>query len=263
MTEPTVAVVLPAAGRGSRLGGSVRKAYAELAGVPLWRRSLNLFTALPQVVRVALAVAPEDVDRFTAENGDLFAELNREGERVLVVAGGAERVDSVAHGIEACGDADLIAVHDAARPLAPREDLLAVFAAAAEQGAALLCTPIASTVKRVRDGRVVETVPRTDLWAAQTPQVARAELMRRAFAARHAGAGSADPPATDEAELLERAAIPVAVVPGSARNFKITTPADFALAEALVRTDAAPAEAGAAVAPDSRSPLARGSAARV
>ncbi|QDT16871.1 2-C-methyl-D-erythritol 4-phosphate cytidylyltransferase [Alienimonas californiensis] len=258
MTDPTVAVVLPAAGRGSRLGGSVRKAYAELDGVPLWRRSLELFTALPQVVRVVLAVAREDVERFAAENREVFAELNRDGERVLVVAGGAERVDSVAHGIERCGDAELIAVHDAARPLAPREDLAAVFAAAAEQGAALLCTPIASTVKRVRDGRVVETVPRTELWAAQTPQVARAALMRRAFAGRHAG-----PPATDEAELLERAGIPVAVVRGSARNFKITTPADFALAEALVRAEAAsPAEAGAAAEPVHRSPLARGSAAR-
>ena len=228
MPGPTVAVVLPAAGRGTRLGGDVRKAYAELCGVPLWRRSLALFTALPAVVRAVLVVAGEDVEQFAAENADVI-----DGERVFVTAGGAERVDSVANGLDRCGDADLLAVHDAARPLAPRADLEAVFAAAAESGAALLCSPIASTVKRVRDGRVVETVPRSELWAAQTPQVARAELMRTAFAGRHAGGA----PATDEAELLERAGIPVAVVRGSDRNFKITTPADFSLAEALLLAD--------------------------
>lgn len=231
MSGPTVAVVLPAAGRGSRLGGPVRKAYAELCGAPLWRRSLDAFLALPQVVRAVLVVAPDDAERFADElPGD-------DRPRVTVAAGGAERVDSVANGLAACGEADLLAVHDAARPLVPRADLEAVFAAAAEHGAAVLCTPIASTVKRVRDGFVSETVPRSDLWAAQTPQVARADLMRRAFAARTTHPG---PPATDEAELLERAGVPVAVTPGSARNFKITTPADFALAEALLRAEAAP-----------------------
>ncbi|NNJ25737.1 2-C-methyl-D-erythritol 4-phosphate cytidylyltransferase [Alienimonas chondri] len=234
MTGPTVAVALPAAGRGTRFGGEVRKAYAELHGVPLWRRSLTLFTSLPQVVRVVLVVAADDVTRFTTENLALLDAENRDGVRVIVTAGGAERVDSVANGIARCGDADLIAVHDAARPLATREDLEAVFAEAAASGAALLCTPIASTVKRVRDGRVVETVPRGDLWAAQTPQVARADLMRRAFAQR---IDDDRPPATDEAELLERAGIPVRVVRGSARNFKITTPDDYALADALLRSD--------------------------
>ena len=241
MSGPTVAVVLPAAGSGSRLGGPVRKAYAELCGVPLWRRSLGLFTALPRVVRVVVVVAPGDVERFAAENGDLLtrenrlSRANRDGDRVVVTGGGAERVDSVANGLDRCGEADLIAVHDAARPLAPRADLEAVFAKAAEVGAAVLCTPIASTVKRVRDGVVRETVPRSDLWAAQTPQVARADLMRRAFAARHDDPAAA--PATDEAELLERLGVSVAVAPGSARNFKITTPADFALAEAVLRAD--------------------------
>ena len=227
MSGPSVAVVLPAAGRGARFGGAVRKAYAELSGVPLWRRSLAVFTSLPQVRRVVLVVAPEDADDF--------ARANRGDDRVRIAAGGAERADSVANGLALCGDAggdaDLIAVHDAARPLVPREDVEAVFAEAAASGAALLAAPIASTVKRVRDGVVTETVPRSDLWAAQTPQVARADLMRRAFA------GRGGHPATDEAELLERIGVRVAAVRGSARNFKITTPADFALAEALLRAD--------------------------
>ena len=231
MPDPAVAVVLPAAGRGTRLGGPVRKAYAELAGLPIWRHSLAAFTRRDEVVRVVLVVAPDDVDAFAAENRDVI-----DGDRVVVCGGGAERADSVERGLSRCGDVALIAVHDAARPLVPDEDITAAFAAAAETGAALPCTPIASTVKRVRDtggGRVVaETVPRGDLWAAQTPQVARAELMRRAFADRRGAA------ATDEAELLERIGVPVAVVPGSARNFKITTPADLALAGAVLRADA-------------------------
>ncbi|MEM9701979.1 MAG: 2-C-methyl-D-erythritol 4-phosphate cytidylyltransferase [Planctomycetota bacterium] len=235
MSEPTVAVVLPAAGRGVLFGGPVSKTYAELCGEPLWRRSLELFLALPRVTRAVLVVAAEDVKRFETENAGCLSEANAAGDRVRVVAGGQERVDSVANGLAECGAADLIAVHDAARPLAPRADLAAVFADAARTGAAVLCSPIASTVKRVRDGRVVETVPREELWAAQTPQVARADLMRRAFAARW---DDGRPPATDEAELLERAGIPVAVTPGSARNFKITTPADFALAEALLSAEA-------------------------
>ena len=223
MSDPTVAVVLPAAGRGARLGGPVRKAHAELCGVPLWRRSLDAFLPLACVKRVVLVVAAGEVERFAAENRGAI-----DGDRVRVVGGGAERADSVANGVAAAGDADLIAVHDAARPLVERAEIEAVFAAAAEHGAALLAAPIASTVKRVRDGFVAETVPRADLWAAQTPQVARADLMRRAYAER------GDEPATDEAALLERLGVPVRVVPGSARNFKITTPADFALAEALL-----------------------------
>ena len=226
MPEPTVAVVLPAAGRGARLGGPVRKAYAELAGVPLWRRSLGAFLPLGCVVRAVLVVAPADAAAFAAANRDAV-----DGDRVRVVGGGAERADSVANGVAAAGDADLIAVHDAARPFVPRDEIEAVFAAAWEHGAALLAAPIASTVKRVRDGVVAETVPRDDLWAAQTPQVARADFMRRAFAER------GDAPATDEAALLERIGVPVRVVPGGARNFKITTPEDFALAEALILAD--------------------------
>lgn len=234
MSEPTVAVVLPAAGSGSRLGGPVRKAYAELCGVPLWRRSLGLFLPLDRVTRCVLVVAAADAALFAAENGDVI-----DGDRVRVVAGGATRAESVAAGLDIAGDCDLIAVHDAARPLASPAEIEAVFAAAARSGAAILAAPIASTVKRVRDGVISETVPREHLWAAQTPQVARADLMRRAYARRSHAA------ATDEAALLERLGVPVAVVEGSTRNFKITMPADFALAEALLRADPDAEPAGA------------------
>ena len=223
MSVPSVAVVLPAAGAGVRLGAGVPKAFVELAGVPLWRQSLDAMLNVPAVRRVVL------VGDFPVPPVD---------ERVIVAAGGATRAHSVANGIERCGECDLIAVHDAARPLVSRADVEAVLAAAAGAGAAILAAPIASTVKRVAGGVITGTVPRDDLWAAQTPQVARADLMRRAYAQRR------DVAATDEAALLERIGVPVSVVAGSARNFKITTPADLALAEAVLRADAADAEEG-------------------
>ena len=227
MRDFTVAVVLPAAGSGSRLGADRPKAFVELCGAPLWRRSLGLFLPLDCVTRCVLVVAAADLAAFAAANQAVI-----DGDRVRAVTGGATRADSVAAGVATAGDCDLIAVHDAARPLAYRAEIDAVFAAADETGAAILAAPIASTVKRVADGVITETVPRDDLWEAQTPQVARADLMRRAYAER------GDQPATDEAALLERLGVPVAVVKGSARNFKITTPADFRLAEALLRADA-------------------------
>ena len=227
MSEPpSVAVVMPAAGSGRRLGAGVPKAHVELLGVPLWRRSLDALLAVAAVARVVVVLGTDEPAAFAAEVRAVAPG------RAATVSGGATRAASVANGVAACGDCDLIAVHDAARPLVVQAEIEAVFAAAAETGAAILAAPVASTVKRVAGGVITATVPRDDLWAAQTPQVARADLMRRAYAKR------GDAAATDEAALLERLGVPVAVVAGSARNFKITTPADLVLAEAVLRADA-------------------------
>ena len=243
MRDFTVAVVLPAAGSGSRLGADRPKAFVELCGVPLWRRSLDVFLAIPCVRQVLIPIgsdgpfgAMRESLRSTPETAGLL------GERVFFEHGGATRALSVAGGIRSVKRCDLIAVHDAARPLVSRNEVETVFAAAAEHGAAILASSVTGTIKRVRDGLVAETVPRDDLWEAQTPQVARADLMRQAYAPfiealRDGRGGDPIPSATDESSLLERIGVPVAVVKGSARNFKITTPADFALAEALLRAD--------------------------
>jgi 2-C-methyl-D-erythritol 4-phosphate cytidylyltransferase len=143
-----------------------------------------------------------------------------------VVPGGKERSDSIVNALEQVRpDVDFVAVHDAARPCLATEWIDNVFAAAEKTGAAILAIPVASTLKRVgRDRCVAETIARTDLWEAQTPQVFRRQLLIDAYARR------GGKPATDDAELVERLGQPVAIVTGSPVNLKITTRDDLQFA---------------------------------
>lgn len=230
---PKFAVILPAAGKSSRFAHQRRKKpFAELKGRAVWLRTADLFVNRPDVVQTLLCLAPDDVPWFKETFRADLAFRN-----VRIVEGGAERADSVANALAfVTAEAEFVAVHDAARPLLVAAWIDAVFAAAAEHGAAIPAVRTASTVKRVRDAGIVETVPRDDLWQAQTPQVFRADLLREAFAKR------AGFPATDEAQLVERIGHPVRVVEGSPMNFKITTADDFRMAEAVL--DALPKPRG-------------------
>lgn len=191
--------------------------------MPLLGRPLLLWTmdALASVAfaRIVVAVAP---DR-TAE----FEKLVRG--RAAVVPGGPTRSSSVRRGFEALGaaDDDLICIHDAARPLITAEEAQLVLARAQQTGAATAATPIVDTVKRVESERVVATIERDGLYAAGTPQAFRADLLRQAF--------DTGREATDEAGLFELLGVPVAVVPVSRWNVKITTAEDLELAEALLK----------------------------
>ena len=150
-----------------------------------------------------------------------------------IVPGGERRQDSVAAGLDAVPEeSELVAVHDGARPFVTAKLIDACVHAADRTGAAIAAVPIADTLKQAEAGVIVRTVPRTGMWAAQTPQVARAALLRDAFA----NAGELE--ITDEASLMESRGVPVIIVPGSARNLKITTADDFVLAEALVSATA-------------------------
>jgi 2-C-methyl-D-erythritol 4-phosphate cytidylyltransferase len=158
---------------------------------------------------------------------------------VELVDGGAERFESVANALARIpDDVDLVAVHDAVRPLGTPGLIDAVFAVAAEHGAALLAVPVADTLKQVDAGtnRVTATTPRTGLWQAQTPQVFRRDWLLDAYARRAA----APPPVTDDAQLVEAAGYPVVVVPGATTNFKITTKDDLALAELILHSRSRP-----------------------
>src|SRR5262249_49381603 len=160
------------------------------------------------------------------------AALLRGRERVAPpVAGGRERQDSTRAGLAALSPGvELVAVHDAARPLVRAREVAAVVAAARRHGAALLAVPLRVTLKRVVDDRIAETLPRASCWAAQTPQVFRVEWLREALAKADAdGFG-----ATDDAQLVERLGIPVHVVPGDPGNLKITWPEDLEIAELLL-----------------------------
>jgi 2-C-methyl-D-erythritol 4-phosphate cytidylyltransferase len=225
---PRAALVVVAAGTGSRLGASVHKALVPLAGRPLVEHTLLALLAVESLDPVVLVGHSHDRAELTA----LVSGLPRP---VMVVDGGARRQDSVEAGLAALGhDApEVVLVHDAARPFVPVE-ALPELARAARGGCALLAIPVADTVKRARDDDPTladGTVPRDGLWAAQTPQAFdRARLASLLSDAERSGRT-----VTDEAGLFETAGLPVRFVEGSRINFKVTTEQDLALARALLR----------------------------
>lgn len=221
-----VAVIIPAAGAGKRFGGDVKKPFATLDGRPVFLRSVELFINREDICGIHLAVAPDDYDVVREKYA---ANLMLMG--LKLVRGGAERFESVRLALEQTpAEADLVAVHDAVRPCVLSSWIDAVFAAAGESGAAILAAPLTGTIKRVAGGAVTETVARTGLYEAQTPQVFRRELLQKAYAAL-----PADARPTDDAEVVERAGHAVRIVTTDRRNLKITTPSDMALAEQILK----------------------------
>lgn len=226
------AVILPAAGKSSRFGDSRRKKpFVDLKGRAVWVRAAEHFINRSDVVQTLVVVAAEDEEFFKEKFRPNLAFMG-----IDIVIGGAARADSVGNALaQVREDAEFVAVHDAARPLLAKKWIDAVFAAAESNGAALLGRPVSSTLKRVgRDGRIVETVSRENLWEAQTPQVFRREVLEEAYAKRDGFS------ATDEAQLVERIGHPVQFVECSAVNLKITTRDDLRIAEKLL--DALPKE---------------------
>ena len=227
------AAIVPAAGRGERLGPGAPKALRLLGGVPLLVHAVRAL-ATARLVDLVVVAAPEDgVDEVVS----LLSEHRLlDGEPGVapaqVVAGGATRQDSVARALMALGaDVDVVLVHDAARPLAP-SSLVDADASAVRAGAEAVVPglPVVDTVKRVdAAGLVVETVDRSVLRSVQTPQGFRRPVLQEAHAA-----SDPDAPATDDAGLVEALGRPVLVVPGDEEAFKVTRPLDLVLAEAVL-----------------------------
>jgi 2-C-methyl-D-erythritol 4-phosphate cytidylyltransferase len=220
----TAALVL-GAGRGARLGGAVPKAFVALHGRTLLERSLATMARMKEIDIVQPVLAEADLPRLDVRRLDFADRI------AAPVPGGVERQDSVAAGLAALPeDIELVAVHDAARCLVEPQDVARVLAEAREHGAALLAVPARDTIKRVRDGKVIETPERASCWVAQTPQVFHVGLLREALeeAGREGRLG------TDDAELVERLGVTVRVVEGRASNIKITLPEDLRLAELLL-----------------------------
>jgi len=167
------------------------------------------------VERTALVVAPEQLAHAR--------EVVGERPDLLVVPGGSRRRDSVCNGLIALGPCVWVAVHDAARPCATRALLVRTWEAARVSGAAVAAVPVRDTIKRVAAGVVAETLPRDELWAVQTPQVFRGDLLAAAHRA-------CPDDVTDDAALVERLGIPVRIAEGSYANIKVTMPGDLALA---------------------------------
>ncbi len=226
------AAIIAAGGRGERLGAGKPKQLLSVGGRTILERSVEVFARCPGVDEIVVVVPPDLVS-------DVSLLLTGCPVPLAVVAGGPRRQDSVANGFAAVdGRADLVVVHDAARPFASAALVAATIGAAAESGAALAALPSSDTVKFARDAEppVVErTIPRERVYLAQTPQAFRADVLRAALAAAVPGET-----ATDEAALAERAGFPVRLVPGEPTNIKITTAADFESARTMIERESGP-----------------------
>jgi 2-C-methyl-D-erythritol 4-phosphate cytidylyltransferase len=221
-------VILAAAGKSSRFGDPLqKKVFSLLAGKPLWMYSAELFTGRSDVDEVILVIAPEDKDLFNEKFAGHAAMLG-----IRTVLGGAERAESVRNALETLGeDRPWVAIHDAARPCVSSHSVDAVFEAARQTGAAILAQACHSTVKRVDPSRIIiETVPRDQLWLAQTPQCFKTALLKQCYE-RHPQPQSV----SDEAGLLEACGHPVTVVEGSPLNIKVTTKGDLRFAELALK----------------------------
>jgi 2-C-methyl-D-erythritol 4-phosphate cytidylyltransferase len=221
--------IVVAAGSGSRLGVGTPKAFVEFGRSTLLGVSLRTIRYVSGIDEAVMAVPAGMESRARDEAKAAKIEIP-----VKIVAGGAERQDSVQIALTfTSSDAELVVVHDAARPLASPAMFEACLERAAITGAAIVGIPVADTLKRVipdqNEDIIAETVPRAGLWQAQTPQAFR----RRILLDAHARAAQAGIIATDDSDLVEQIGVPVAIVAGSPQNLKITTIDDLRLAEAL------------------------------
>jgi 2-C-methyl-D-erythritol 4-phosphate cytidylyltransferase len=233
---PTYGVILAAAGQSSRFKDShYKKPFAPLAGRPVWLHSAEKFLERNDVKQIVIVVSPEDREGFLEKFAANLAFMG-----ITLAEGGAHRGESVRRGLEKLDPSiDTVAIHDAARPCIAAPWIESVFAAGARTGAAILAIPVVGTLKRVGpDGTISETVDRSGLWEAQTPQVFSRQVLEKAFASVPVHQP------TDEAQLVESIGQKVTVVRGSPVNLKITSREDLVLAEQALRAMPKPKLAG-------------------
>ena len=220
--------VIVAAGKGTRMGANVDKLWLEVAGRPVVAHTWQRFNDAPCVDEIILVVRDGMQPHFT----ELAARFKFE-KPFRLVAGGAERQDSVWNGLSALSpETEIVAIQDAARPCTSAELIAATIAAARETGAAVAAQPVADTIKETADGQIISrTVDRSKLWSVQTPQTFRVEVIRRAIAsAREKGLVL-----TDDTAACELIGQPVRLVKGASPNPKVTVPADLPFIESLLR----------------------------
>ncbi len=224
-----VGVVIVAGGSGTRVGGDELKQFRWVAGKPMLLHSVQTFMARPDVAMVVV-VLPQ---QYAGDPPPWLFQCDVD--RLLVSLGGRTRSESVANGLDDLPDeAEIVLVHDAARPLVGATTIDRVVAAVRDGKSAVAALPVVDTLKEVdQDGRIVRTISRDPLWRAQTPQ----GFPRRVIVDAHRRARKERVSATDDAALLERLGIPVHVVLGSERALKVTEVGDFARVDALFPTD--------------------------
>jgi 2-C-methyl-D-erythritol 4-phosphate cytidylyltransferase len=219
--------IIVAAGSGKRFGGKTPKQFLEILGKPLIIHTFQPFESCREIDEIILVLPSSENRKFHEIAGKYnLKKLSK------VVAGGATRAESVSKGLSAIrpATAEIVAVHDGARPLVSIEEISETVKKAKETGAACLVSSVTDTIKEIKNGEIVRTIARATLRRALTPQCFRYETLRRAF--ENADLSEA---ATDECFLVEKLGQKIAVVEGSARNIKITHPEDLILAESLLK----------------------------
>ena len=220
-----VGAIIPAAGRGKRIGASVPKQFLEIQGEPLLHHTLTVFASCKLIDYVVLVMPRADVDEMGEDWLNKY-EIVRE-----VVVGGEQRQDSVYNGFNSLEEGtDIVVVHDGVRPFTTPQMITATVEAAQQHGAAITAIPVSDTVKQAADGFVKQTVSRDGLWRVQTPQAFQYGLLQQAFkkAKKDSYYG------TDEGSLVEYLGERVKIVPGSELNIKITRKEDLVLGESLL-----------------------------
>src|SRR2546421_6860879 len=223
--------IIVAGGKGTRFGGNRPKQFLEINGTPIIVHTLSQFEHAQEIDCVVVVVPAEEVNTFRSA----FEESNLK-KVSQVVAGGDTRAQSVKCGLASIETADVVAVHDAVRPLVTPEEIdQVVLAATNNSGAAILVAPVSDTIKEVDHNRILRTVPRAQLRRALTPQCFRFDILKRAYADLEE-IESLRIDVTDDSFLVERLGVPITIVKGSARNIKITNQEDLAVAKTLLES---------------------------
>jgi 2-C-methyl-D-erythritol 4-phosphate cytidylyltransferase len=220
--------IIAAAGTGSRMAGDRPKQFLQLGGTPIIFHTLKQFEQCDGIQEIIVVLPAEDSAGFLSLAGKYeLRKLSR------VVSGGATRAESVSRGLATirAATAEIVAVHDGVRPFVTAEEISRTVASAQLNGAAILVAPAIDTIKQARDGKVLRTLERKELWHALTPQCFRYELLIRAYDR----ADLHDPAVTDDSFLVEQLGESVAIVAGSSRNIKITSQRDLLIAEAFLK----------------------------
>jgi 2-C-methyl-D-erythritol 4-phosphate cytidylyltransferase len=232
-----VAIIICAAGASKRFGGKRKKPFVDVEGRAVFLRSVEIFSSRDDVKQILLAIAPEDEELVNVKWGPNLKFFN-----VKICFGGAERFDTVQKGLELIkDDIELIAVHDAVRCCVKEEWIDKVIAEAAKTGAAILACPVVATLKKAKDNVIIQTVDRAGLYEAQTPQVFKAELLRKAYE----NLKNLDKnKISDDSQLVEAIGGKVSIVETDSSNIKITHKADLAIAEAILKSRPKPVPKG-------------------
>lgn len=219
--------IIVAAGGGTRFGSPVPKQFLEILGKPLVVHTLEQFESCQAIDEIVLVLPAEEIEKFS----DIVETYNLK-KLAKTVGGGRTRAESVFKGLNAVDaeSAEIIAVHDGARPLVTTDEITETIERARKTGAACLVAAVTDTIKEVAGGNIIATIDRAKLRRALTPQCFRYEILKRAF-----DENKISEAVTDECFLVERLGYKIAAVEGSAKNIKVTTPEDFVLAESLLK----------------------------